>query len=137
MWIRRVASRFFSLKYTKDHEWVNFDAKSKIGTVGITDYAQQQLGDIVHLSMPKVSEKFKQKDVMATIESVKVVSDIYAPISGAVVEVNTNIEKTPEIINTGAESTGWLFKIKLDNEAELSHLLSKEGYDKFVKETSH
>jgi glycine cleavage system H protein len=125
------------LKYTKDHEWVNFDSSSKIGTVGITDYAQQQLGDIVHLSMPKVSEKFNQKDVMATIESVKVVSDIYSPVSGTVTEVNTSIEKGPEVINQDAESQGWLFKMKLDNENELKALLDKAAYDKFVKENSH
>lgn len=142
MWTSRVVmaarvNRLYSIKYTKDHEWIKYDAKTKSGTIGITDYAQQQLGDVVHISLPEIYKTFNQKDVMSTIESVKVVSDIYAPISCTVTSVNQAIEKAPEIINQSAESDGWLFKVKVLNAKELDSLLDKSGYDMFVKESGH
>jgi glycine cleavage system H protein len=142
MWSARIVMaargyRFFSLKYTTDHEWVKYDAGTQTGTIGITDYAQQQLGDVVHISLPKINHSFKQKDVMSTIESVKVVSDIYAPISCTVTSVNQKTEKNPEIINQGAESDGWLFQVKVQNLKELDSLLDKSGYEKFLKESGH
>lgn len=142
MWISRIVPksqsiRLFSTKYTSDHEWISLDKSTNIGTIGITDFAQSQLGDIVHISLPKLNESFKQKDVMATIESVKVVSDIYAPVSGKVTAVNSNAEKHPEVINQGAESEGWLFKVHVEKPGELEGLLDKTGYEKFLKENSH
>ena len=142
MWLSRYAfrlsqNRCFTMRYTPDHEWIHFDSKTKSGTIGITEYAQGQLGDIVHISLPKAAEKFSQKAVMATIESVKVVSDIYAPVSGTVISVNTELKKSPEIINQDAEAKGWLFKMNLDHMEELETLMDKQGYDKMVKENSH
>jgi glycine cleavage system H protein len=126
--------RNFGVRYTVDHEWVNYDETTKIGVVGVTDYAQAQLGDIVHITLPNVSEKYKQKEVMATIESVKVVGDIYAPLSGTVLEVNSSTEKAPEIINQSAESLGWLIKLQLEDLSEISELMEKPAYDKLVQE---
>ena len=139
MWLRRLASivkpsRFFGIRYSKDHEWLNYDEKTKIGVVGITDYAQGQLGDIVHITLPKVSEKYKQHDIMATIESVKVVGDIYAPITGSVIEINKAALEGPEIVNQSAEDKGWLMKIQYDNPSEISKLLDKSAYDNLVAE---
>ena len=142
MWIPRIipkaqSIRLFSKKYTSDHEWILLDKSTNIGTIGITDYAQSQLGDIVHISLPKVHETFRQKDVLATIESVKVVSDIYAPVSGKVTAINSNAEKHPEAINQDAENEGWLFKVQVEKPGELEGLLDKAGYDKFLKENAH
>ncbi|OMJ85750.1 hypothetical protein SteCoe_12878 [Stentor coeruleus] len=129
--------RYFAVRFTPDHEWINYDENTKTGVVGITDYAQSQLGDIVHITLPKVLEKFKQKDVMATIESVKVVGDIYAPVSGTVTDVNEEVHKTPEIINQEAEGKGWLFKMNIDNLDEINKLLDKKEYEKVVQESGH
>ena len=142
MWLSRIipkarSYRYFAMRYTADHEWINYDEKSLAGTIGITDYAQGQLGDIVHITLPGISEKFKQSEVMATIESVKVVGDIYAPLSGTVTEINNALAKAPEIVNESAEAKGWLIKIKIDNISEVSKLLDKTAYDKLVDEIMH
>ena len=142
MWLSRIISkanpcRYFTIRYTADHEWINYDEKSMTGTVGITDYAQGQLGDIVHITLPGISEKYKQSEAMATIESVKVVGDIYAPLSGTVIELNTALAKAPEIVNESAEANGWLIKLKIDNISEVTNLLDKTAYDKLVDEIMH
>lgn len=139
MWLNRIVSlarpcRYFTIKYSSDHEWINYDESTMVGTIGITDYAQGELGDIVHITLPNISEKFKQTEVMATIESVKVVGDIYAPVSGTVLEVNKSLAKAPEAVNESAESNGWLIKIKIENLSEASKLLDKTAYDKLVQE---
>ena len=139
MWLRHLVSkakptRFFGIKYSADHEWLNYDESTKTGVIGITDYAQGQLGDIVHITLPKVSEKYKQSEVMATIESVKVVGDIYAPITGSVIEINNSAQENPDIVNQSAENKGWLIKIKFDNLDELSKLMDKPAYDQLIQE---
>ena len=107
MWLRNLNSksilkRLFTVKYNVNHEWINYDEKTKIGVVGITEYAQNQLGDIVHISLPSITSKFKQGEIIATIESVKVVDDIYLPLSGTIIEVNKLLETSPELVNESA-----------------------------------
>jgi glycine cleavage system H protein len=115
-----------NLKYTKDHEWVLVDGDT--GTVGITDYAQGELGDVVFVELPAVGKTVKQGDAFGTIEAVKAVSDLYAPVSGSVVEVNKDLEKGPENVNKDPYGKGWMVKIKLTNPGELASLLSAAAY---------
>jgi glycine cleavage system H protein len=115
-----------NLKYTKDHEWVLVDGDT--GTVGITDYAQGELGDVVFVELPAVGKSVKQGDSFGTIEAVKAVSDLYAPISGSVVEVNKDLEKAPESVNKDPYGKGWMVKIKVSNPADLSSLLNAAAY---------
>jgi glycine cleavage system H protein len=116
-------------KYTKEHEWIKADGNS--ATVGITDYAQESLGDIVFVEMPKVGAELSAGKAFGTVESVKAVSDLYAPASGTVTEVNSELTTAPEKINKDAHST-WIMKIKLRDPGELNSLLSAADYEKFV-----
>ncbi|HEV2714526.1 MAG TPA: glycine cleavage system protein GcvH [Terriglobales bacterium] len=116
-------------KYTKEHEWIEADGNS--ATVGITDYAQESLGDIVFVEMPKVGAELSAGKAFGTVESVKAVSDLYAPASGTVTEVNNELATAPEKINKDAHST-WIMKIKLKDPGELNSLLSAADYEKFV-----
>ena len=118
--------------YTKSHEWV----AETDGTVrmGITDYAQEQLGDVVYVELPTADEEVEKGDTMGSIESVKAVSDIYAPVSGTVVAVNEALEDSPELANSDPYGDGWLVEIKLSNPDELSELMDQGAYDAFVKE---
>jgi glycine cleavage system H protein len=116
-------------KYTKEHEWIKADDNSAI--VGITDYAQESLGDIVFVEMPKVGAELSAGKAFGTVESVKAVSDLYAPASGTVTEVNNELATAPEKINKDAHST-WIMKIKLKDPGELNSLLSAADYEKFV-----
>ncbi|HEV2731614.1 MAG TPA: glycine cleavage system protein GcvH [Terriglobales bacterium] len=116
-------------KYTKEHEWIKADGNS--ATVGITDYAQESLGDIVFVEMPKVGAELSAGKAFGTVESVKAVSDLYAPASGTVTEVNNELATAPEKINKDAHST-WIMKIKLKDPGELNSLLSAADYEKFV-----
>jgi glycine cleavage system H protein len=116
-------------KYTKEHEWIKADGNS--ATVGITDYAQESLGDIVFVEMPKVGAELSAGKAFGTVESVKAVSDLYAPASGSVTEVNNELATAPEKINKDAHST-WIMKIKLKDPGELNSLLSAATYEKFV-----
>ncbi len=118
-------------KYTKEHEWIKVDGNS--GTVGITDHAQQALGDIVFVELPKPGATVTAGKTFGTVESVKAVSDLYAPASGAVTDVNQELATAPEKVNTDAHSA-WMIKIKLSNPADLNQLLSAEDYEKFVAE---
>lgn len=120
------------LTFTKDHEWIKKDGE--LFTIGITDYAQDQLGDVVFLELPSVGKIFKKGDPIAVVESVKAASDIYAPLSGEVVEINDEVVTTPELINTSPFERAWLVKLKSSNPDELSELLSPDAYDKLVVE---
>src|ERR1700747_2329676 len=119
------------LKYTKEHEWIKADGSS--ATVGITDYAQESLGDIVFVDLPKPGSEIKAGKTFGNIEAVKAVSDLFAPASGTVTEVNGELVTAPEKINKDANST-WMLKMKLKNAAELNSLLSAADYEKFVSE---
>eukprot|EP00357_Protocruzia_adherens_P029518 CAMPEP_0115015954 /NCGR_PEP_ID=MMETSP0216-20121206/27106_1 /TAXON_ID=223996 /ORGANISM="Protocruzia adherens, Strain Boccale" /LENGTH=154 /DNA_ID=CAMNT_0002386233 /DNA_START=39 /DNA_END=503 /DNA_ORIENTATION=- len=123
-------------KFSKQHEWVTYDTDSLEATVGITDFAQSELGDVVYVELPQVGDSFNVEEAFANIESVKSVSDIYAPGSGEVTEVNEELEDAPELINESAEEKGWLAKFKLTSIDELTDdLISKEEYDAFVAES--
>lgn len=119
------------MKFTKTHEWVRQDGD--VVFVGITDHAQSELSDIVHVELPSVNTPVKAKGAMLTVESVKAASDIYAPLDGVIVEVNKRLESEPELVNSSAESDGWLVKIKPDQISDLQKMLSRESYDELVR----
>ena len=119
------------LKYTKEHEWLKADGAS--ATIGITDYAQESLGDIVFVDLPKVGSEITAGKTFGTVESVKAVSDLFAPASGMVTEVNSDLATAPEKINKEANQT-WMIKVSLKNPGELNGLLSAADYEKFVSE---
>ncbi len=118
------------LKYTKDHEWARIDGE--IATVGITDFAQSELGDIVYVELPEVGAQTTQNESFGTIEAVKAVSDLFAPLSGEVVEVNEALADQPELINKDPYGAGWIIKIKMSNPDEVANLLSKEQYEELI-----
>ena len=118
------------VKYTKDHEWVDLDGER--GRIGITDYAQKQLGDVVDLDVPEVGAMLKAGQSFGTIESVKAVSDLYAPVSGEVVEVNAALKQKPEAVNTEPHGS-WMIVVKLSNQAEAASLLDAAQYAELVK----
>jgi len=122
--------------YSKDHEWLK-DNGDGTALVGITDYAQEMLTDIVFVELPERGKIIKQGDVMAVVESVKSVSDVYAPASGEIVETNKVLEETPELINKDAFGEGWIAKIKLSDKEELKSLMSADEYEKLSKEEKH
>jgi glycine cleavage system H protein len=119
-----------NLKYTKEHEWVLLTGDS--GTIGITDHAQHELGDIVFVDLPKVGSKLKRGETFGSVESVKAVSDIYAPVSGEVTEINELLSKTPEKLNEDPHGEAWLIKVKLSDLAETKELLSAADYQAYV-----
>ena len=119
-------------RYTKDHEWIK--ASGDAGTVGITDYAQHELGDVVFVELPAVGTKVTTGKTFGTIESVKAVSEIYAPVSGEVIETNATLSNAPETVNTDPYGAAWLIKIKLDNPAEVSSLMDAAAYQAFISE---
>ena len=121
-----------NVKYTKDHEWI--DVQGSKGTVGVTAYAVDQLGDIVHIELPEAGKAYKSGDSFGTIESTKTVSDLYMPVSGKIVEVNAAIKKAPESLQADTYKNGWLVKIELTNVSETSSLLDAAAYEAFVKE---
>jgi glycine cleavage system H protein len=122
-------------KYTKEHEWISVEGST--GTVGITDYAQSSLGDIVFVDLPKVGDTLESGKIFGSVESVKAVSDLYSPVSGTVTEINEALKDAPEKINADANAT-WMMKLTLSNPAELDALLSAADYEKFVsEETGH
>jgi len=117
-------------RYTKEHECVRFEGD--LATVGITDYAQHELGDVVYVEFPKPGTKLNTGESFGTVESVKAISDIYAPVSGEVAEVNSGLTETPETINKDPHGKGWLIKLKLANPAELSKLMNAAAYEAFI-----
>jgi glycine cleavage system H protein len=121
-------------KYTKEHEWIK--ANGDVGTIGITEHAQEALGDIVFVDLPRVGAEIKAGQSFGTVESVKAVSDIYSPVSGTVTEVNEELAKAPEKVNADAH-TAWMIKLKLKDPAEVDRLLSAEQYQEFIKEEGH
>ena len=121
-----------SYRYTREHEWIEVGA----GKVGITDYAQSTLGDIVFVDLPKVGAAIEKGKVFGSVESVKAVSDLYSPVTGTVLEVNEELATAPEKINTDAHSA-WLLKVKIADPAQVDDLLSAEDYEKYVKEETH
>ena len=118
------------LKYTKDHEWVRID--DKIATVGITDYAQSELGDIVYVEVETLDENLKKEEVFGSVEAVKTVSDLFLPISGKIIEINSNIEDNPEIINEDPYGDGWIVKMEIDDLDETEDLLDSESYKNLI-----
>lgn len=121
------------LKYTTTHEWVRNEGNG-IVTVGITEHAQELLGDMVFVELPEVGDAVCPGDDVAVAESVKAASDIYAPVTGEIVEVNQDLENSPELVNSDAFGEGWMFKIKLEDAAELDTLLDAEGYANSINE---
>jgi glycine cleavage system H protein len=118
--------------YTKEHEWICVEDST--GLVGITDYAQSQLGDIVTVELPEVGREVKQFESVAIVDSLKTTSDIYSPVSGHILEVNKSLQDHPELINQEPYSGGWIFKIQLSNKGELSSLMTLEQYEKYIAE---
>ena len=120
------------LGYTKDHEWVRSSGEQS--TIGITDHAQSQLGDVVYVELPKVGDKFEAGEPFGSVESVKAVSEIYMPVSGAVVKVNEGLNDAPEKVNTDPYGDGWMIAITPDNPAQLDGLLTAAEYEDYIKE---
>jgi glycine cleavage system H protein len=120
-------------RYTKEHEWVRVE--DNLGTVGITDYAQDQLGDLVYLDLPSLGTQVKQLDKLGEIESVKAVSDLYSPVSGEVVEVNQEVVDRPELVNQSPYEEGWLVRLRLADPAEVDNLLTAEQYDQLIADS--
>jgi len=118
------------LKYTTDHEWVKLDGSTAV--IGITDYAQGELGDIVYVELPGVDDEVEKGEAFGTIEAVKAVADLFCPLSGTVTEVNTDLEDAPETINKDAYGDGWMIKIKLSDEAEVGDLMEASDYEAHV-----
>ena len=120
------------LKYTKDHEWLR--AEGETGYVGVTDFAQGELGDIVFVEVETVGETLKKEEVFGTIEAVKTVSDMFMPVSGEILELNPALEETPDVVNKDPYGKGWMVKIKITNPSELNDLLSPEKYLSLIGE---
>lgn len=123
------------LRYTNEHEWVRVNGK--IATVGITAYAIEQLGDITMIDLPKEGEKFARESQLASIESVKAVSDIYAPIAGSVVKVNAPLADSPEMLNEDCYDEGWICELQMDNPAEVEKLMTCVEYEKYLGDNTH
>jgi len=119
-----------NLKYTKDHEWAKIEGN--IATIGITDFAQSELGDIVYVELPEVGAQTKQGESFGTIEAVKAVSDMFSPLTGEVAEVNTSLSDQPEVINKDPYGDGWIIKIKFSNKTEVDNLLDKSKYEELI-----
>jgi glycine cleavage system H protein len=120
-------------RYTKQHEWVRVD--DGVSTIGVTDYAQDELGDIVYIELPAPGTSVKQSEKLGEIESVKAVTDVYSPVSGEVVEVNEGVNDHPELVNQSPYEDGWLVRLRLTDSAELKALLTAEQYDRLLAKT--
>jgi glycine cleavage system H protein len=120
------------LKYTKEHEWARIDGK--VATIGITKFAVEQLGDITQVDLPKEGEQVRRNDVFGSVESVKAVSDIYAPVSGKILKVNTPLGDSPEYLSDDPYDEGWMVQVELSNPAELADLMDADAYEAFVEE---
>jgi len=119
-----------NLLYTNEHEWIRVEGSEAF--VGITDYAQSELGDIVFVELPNTDDEFEKNDVFGTIEAVKTLADLFLPVSGKIVEVNENIENEPELINSDPYNDGWLIKMTISNPDELNEILKPEDYKKII-----
>ena len=118
------------LKYTKDHEWLSLDGE--VATVGVTDFAQSELGDIVYVEVETLDETLEKEEVFGTVEAVKTVSDLFMPISGEVIEFNEKLETNPEVVNEDPYGEGWMIKIRVSDENELNELLSSDEYEEEI-----
>lgn len=119
-----------NLKYTKDHEWVSIDGD--IATVGITDFAQKELGDIVYVEVETLDQTLEKDEVFGTVEAVKTVSDLFLPIAGEIIEFNDSLESNPEAVNSDPYGKGWMVKVKFSNADQVSELLSSEAYKELI-----
>jgi len=122
------------LKYTREHEWVSIDGT--LATIGITDHAQEQLGDVVFVELPAVGDRVEKADAFGVVESTKAVSDVYAPISGEVAEVNDDLPDNPELINEDPYGDGWMVKVTIGDKADLDDLMTADEYRKFIEESA-
>ena len=122
-----------SLKYTKDHEWIEIDSESNVGIIGITDFAQGELGDIVFVELPNIGDAFQKDDVFGTVEAVKTVADLFIPVSGEIIDVNEELESNPELINSAPYKEGWIVKVRLSNNNDSLKLLNSEQYKDLLK----
>lgn len=120
------------IRFSKDHEWIRVDDGE--GTVGITDYAQKQLGDVVFVELPEVGARFNGGDEAAVVESVKAASEIYAPAAGEVTAVNSALDDDPAKVNSSPDDEGWFFRLKLDDEGEIEDLMDEEAYQAFLED---
>jgi glycine cleavage system H protein len=118
--------------YSKDHEWIL--VKDNIGTIGITDYAQHELGDVVYVDLPEVGDTFEAGEPFGSVESVKAVSEVFCPVAGEVIEVNAVLEEKPELVNESPHQKAWMIKIRLTKPEELKELLSAEEYEEYLQE---
>ena len=118
------------LKYTKEHEWIKVDGN--IATIGITDFAQGELGDIVYIEIDSIGNELNVSEIFGTVEAVKTVSDLFMPIKGTVIEINSNIESTPEIVNEDPYDKGWIIKIEISENRDIENLLSADDYRKMI-----
>lgn len=118
------------LKYTKDHEWIRVEGD--VATIGITDFAQSELGDIVYIEIETVGETVEKDEVFGTVEAVKTVSDLFMPVTGEVLELNSKLEGAPELVNKDPYNEGWMVKVKIADISQLSHLLSAETYSSLI-----
>jgi len=118
------------LKYSKEHEWMA--SEETIATIGITDHAQEQLGEIVYIELPSIGDKVSKDDPFGVVESVKAVSDIYAPVSGTVVEVNEDLAESPEVVNEDPYGDGWLIKVRMSDASDLEDLMENEEYEEMI-----
>jgi len=118
------------LKYTKDHEWIKIDGD--IATIGITDFAQGELGDIVYVDIETIGEELDQEEVFGTVEAVKTVSDLFLPLTGEILEFNENLESDPELVNNDPYGEGWMIKLKISDAAQIEGLLTADGYKEVI-----
>ena len=122
-----------SIYYTKEHEWVQID-RDNIATIGITDFAQESLGDITYVQLPKEGDDVKKDDPFGVVESVKAVSDLYSPVTGRVVEVNVPLLSAPELINEDPQSDGWMIKVEIKDDSDVKGLMSEEEYQAYIED---
>ena len=119
------------IKYTKEHEWVSLDGET--ATIGITDYAQSQLGDIVFVEFPDINSEINQNETFGVIEAVKTVADLFAPVSGEIIEVNSSLEDSPNLINSDPYGSGWIIKVKIKDSNEYNGLMSSDVYEEYIQ----
>ena len=119
-----------NLKYTKDHEWVHID--HDIATIGVTDFAQSELGDIIFVEFPNQGDVFEQHESIGTLEAVKTVADIFSPVSGSIKKINSNLDSNPELINSDPYNDGWIVKIKIEESSEIDGLLDLDSYNELI-----
>ncbi len=126
-----MAAKNADKRFTKEHEWVMMDGD--IATVGITDHAQEQLGDLVHVELPELERAVAEGETCAVVESVKAASDIFAPLTGKIVEINETIVEDPSIVNSDAEGEGWFFRLEIDDPASFEQLMDQDAYDEYLE----